>query len=137
MRKNLLFLAISILLFAPFSFSASTTNSVEEAASQVSNEPAIGSIQDAMKDFKSLSKKERKDRIKDAKKELGLLKENKAAGDASTNTVLLVIVAILLPPLAVYLHQGEFNGKFWLSVLLWLLFYLPGLIYALILILGK
>jgi uncharacterized membrane protein YqaE (UPF0057 family) len=136
MRKNLLLLTFSILLFAPLGFSASTTSSVTEAASQVTNEPAIGSVQDAMKEFRSLSKKERKDRIKEAKKEVNRLKENKA--DAiSTNTALLVIIAILLPPLAVYLHQGEFNGKFWLSVLLWLLFYIPGLIYALILILGS
>ena len=135
MRKNLLLLTFSILLFAPFTFSASTTSTVSEAASQVTNEPAIGSVQEAMKEFRSLSKKERKDRIKDAKKEINRLKEQKA--DAiSTNTALLVIVAILLPPLAVYLHEGEFNGKFWLSVLLWLLFYIPGLIYALILILG-
>jgi uncharacterized membrane protein YqaE (UPF0057 family) len=50
--------------------------------------------------------------------------------------VLLVILAILLPPLAVYLHQGEVNTKFWISLLLTLLFWLPGVIYALIVILG-
>ncbi|MBK7885425.1 MAG: YqaE/Pmp3 family membrane protein [Chitinophagaceae bacterium] len=49
---------------------------------------------------------------------------------------LLVILAILLPPLAVYLHQGEINTKFWISLLLTLLFWLPGIIYALIVVLG-
>ncbi|HET9057503.1 MAG TPA: YqaE/Pmp3 family membrane protein, partial [Chitinophagaceae bacterium] len=64
-------------------------------------------------------------------------KKNKRRGDASTNTVLLVILAILLPPLAVYLHQGEVNSKFWISLLLTLLFWIPGVIYSLIVILGN
>ncbi|MCA6450697.1 MAG: YqaE/Pmp3 family membrane protein [Chitinophagaceae bacterium] len=61
----------------------------------------------------------------------------KAAGeDVSTNTVLLAILAVLLPPLAVGLHEHDLNGKFWLSVLLTLLFWLPGVIYALIVVLS-
>jgi uncharacterized membrane protein YqaE (UPF0057 family) len=48
--------------------------------------------------------------------------------------VVLIILAILLPPLAVYLHQGEINGKFWISVLLTLLFILPGIIYSLLVV---
>jgi uncharacterized membrane protein YqaE (UPF0057 family) len=120
---------------SPFSFAASSTKDLKEAASQVSNEPAVGSVQDALKEFKSLSKKERKDRIKEAKKELKLFKERKAEG-ASTNTVLLVILAILLPPLAVYLHEGEINNRFWISLILTLLGGLPGIIYSLIVVLG-
>lgn len=136
MRKNLLLLSFAILLFTPFTFSASTTNTVEEAAAQVSNEPAVGSIQDAMKEFKNLSRSERKDRIREAKKELSLYKEKKASGDVSTNTLLLVILAILLPPLAVYLHEGEINTRFWVSLILSILFLLPGIIYSLIVVLG-
>ncbi|MBM3440709.1 MAG: YqaE/Pmp3 family membrane protein [Bacteroidetes bacterium] len=56
--------------------------------------------------------------------------------DASQNTVLLAILSILLPPLAVYLHQGEVNNKFWLSLVLTLLGWLPGIIYALVVVLG-
>ena len=62
-------------------------------------------------------------------------KAGKAADDTSTNTLLLVILAILLPPLAVYLHENAINGKFWLSILLTLLFWIPGVIYALIVVL--
>jgi uncharacterized membrane protein YqaE (UPF0057 family) len=137
MRKNLLLFALSFLMLLPLaSYSASSTKDVKDAASQVSNEPAVGTVQDALKEFKGLSKKERKDRIKDAKKELNLLKEKKAAGDPSVNTALLVVLAILLPPLAVYLHEGVINGKFWLDLILTLLFYLPGMIYALIVVLS-
>ncbi|THH40745.1 YqaE/Pmp3 family membrane protein [Neolewinella litorea] len=57
--------------------------------------------------------------------------------DADTNTILLVILAILLPPVAVLVHQGELNSKFWIALLLTLLFYLPGLIYALLVIFGN
>jgi uncharacterized membrane protein YqaE (UPF0057 family) len=46
----------------------------------------------------------------------------------------LIIITILLPPLGVGLALG-FHKEFWITLLLWLLFYFPGLIYALIKIL--
>ncbi|RYD70574.1 MAG: YqaE/Pmp3 family membrane protein [Sphingobacteriales bacterium] len=49
----------------------------------------------------------------------------------------MIILAILLPPLAVYLHQGEINKKFWISLLLTLLFFIPGVIYALLVVTGE
>lgn len=51
-----------------------------------------------------------------------------------TDQLLLVILAILLPPLAVFLLLG-FGNEFWLDVILTILGWLPGIIYALILIL--
>ncbi|NCU03665.1 MAG: YqaE/Pmp3 family membrane protein [Chitinophagaceae bacterium] len=56
--------------------------------------------------------------------------------DADDRTILLVVLAILLPPLAVYLHQGEINNKFWISLVLTLLFWAPGVLYALLVVLG-
>lgn len=92
---------------------------------------------DALLEFKSLSRVDRQMRIAEAKKAVKAFKAQKAAGEiASTHTILLVILAILLPPLAVYLHEGSLNGKFWLSLLLTLLFWLPGVIYALLVVLG-
>ncbi|MFC2972022.1 YqaE/Pmp3 family membrane protein [Azotobacter bryophylli] len=43
--------------------------------------------------------------------------------------LLRILVAILLPPLGVFLQVG-FAGAFWLNVLLTLLGYLPGIIHA-------
>lgn len=40
------------------------------------------------------------------------------------------LLAVLLPPLAVYLTEGG-RGHFWLNILLTLLFYVPGLVHAL------
>lgn len=100
-------------------------------------EPDPATVQAAVDEFKSLSGKERKERIKETKKQLRYFKKEKKAGRAAdVDTVVLVILAILLPPLAVYLHQGEINSKFWISLLLWFLFILPGIIYALIVVLG-
>ncbi|MBK7289462.1 MAG: YqaE/Pmp3 family membrane protein [Chitinophagaceae bacterium] len=103
-----------------------------------STTPDSTTISDAVNGFKNLSKKEKKEKIKEVKKEIKAFKASKKAnGDPSTNTLLLVILAILLPPLAVYLHQGVINNKFWISLILTLLFWLPGVIYALIVVLGK
>ena len=134
-----LFTRVLIVLFT-FSLLSSpvTSFAVTVPASSVpTSEPDPAKVKAAIEEFRSLSRKERKSRVKEAKKSLKQYKADKRAGKAaSDNTVLLVILAILLPPLAVYLHQGEINSKFWISILLTLLFWIPGVIYALIIILG-
>jgi uncharacterized membrane protein YqaE (UPF0057 family) len=54
--------------------------------------------------------------------------------DASSNKLLLVIIAILLPPLAVGLKRGV-GGALILNIVLCLLFWLPGLLHALYVVL--
>lgn len=49
---------------------------------------------------------------------------------AEMNKVLLIIIAILLPPLAVGLKAGA-GGTLIVNIILWLLFYIPGLLHAL------
>ena len=97
--------------------------------------PDSASVKAAIADFKNLSRRERKERINEVKHSLKEYKRAKrSGGDGSTDTVLLAILAILLPPLAVYLHEGEINKKFWIDLILTLLFFLPGIIYALIVV---
>lgn len=55
--------------------------------------------------------------------------------DLQTNTLLLVIIAILLPPLAVGLKSGV-GGALILNIILTLVFYLPGLLHALYVVLS-
>lgn len=143
MKKNLLLIAF-LLFISGQAMSAFVTDSKSKPAetsvnpNEINNVPAASDVKAAMEQFKSLSKSERRDKIKEVKKQLRELKAQKQDNSApSTNTALLVILAILLPPLAVYLHQGEINGKFWLSLLLTLLFFLPGVIYALLVVLGE
>ena len=98
-------------------------------------EPDPATVKAAMADFKNLSEQEKKERLKEVKKQWKIYKKEKKSGNAKkVDQVVLIILAILLPPLAVYLHQGEINGRFWLSLLLWFLFILPGVIYALLVV---
>lgn len=153
MRKKFLLFSFPLLLAVPSTTTqaATTSKPVTEAASVVTPEPAIGSIQEALNDFKSLSRHEKKSRFKEMKKAIKEFKaEKKAGNDVSTNTLLLVLLAIFIPPLAVYLHEGETNNRFWISVLLTIiglvlfnfggvlfLGTLPAIIYSLIVILGS
>lgn len=56
--------------------------------------------------------------------------------DSDADTLLLIIIAIFISPLAVFLHEGSWNSKCWINLVLWLLFIFPGFIHALIVILG-
>lgn len=46
-----------------------------------------------------------------------------------TMDLIRIIIAILLPPLGVFLQVG-FGGAFWLNILLTLLGYIPGIVHA-------
>jgi uncharacterized membrane protein YqaE (UPF0057 family) len=52
---------------------------------------------------------------------------------ADDSQILLIILAILIPPLAVGLKEG-IGSRFWISLLLTLLFFVPGVIYALLVV---
>lgn len=148
MKKFTLAIAACLMVF---SLTASVPGSTEtekaktDPSASTSKEVVIDNavVTDAMHEFKSLSRVDRKARLAQAKAALKEFKAEKAAAKAanmaepSTNTVLLVILAILLPPLAVALHEHGINGKFWLALLLTLLFFLPGVIYALLVVLGS
>lgn len=89
-------------------------------------------------DFNKLSKKEKRavkkevrDQLKEHKKVLGTQQYNN-----EPNKLLYYILAILLPPLAVGLWRG-IGSDFWINILLTLLFYIPGLIHAIIVISSK
>lgn len=50
--------------------------------------------------------------------------------------ILKIIIAIILPPLGVFLEVG-ITGAFWLNILLTILGYLPGIIHAIWIIAKK
>lgn len=132
--KKLMIYVLALVLLAPLTPQTAAAVVVPPARHE---DPRPAEVKSALEAFKSLSRKERKQKIRQARQEIKAFKAARKAGqEPSTNTLLLVILAILLPPLAVYLHQGEINNKFWISLLLTLLFWLPGVIYALIVILG-
>jgi uncharacterized membrane protein YqaE (UPF0057 family) len=55
---------------------------------------------------------------------------------ATGGDVLRIILAILLPPLGVFLQVG-FGLHFWLNILLTLLGYIPGIVHAIWIILRR
>jgi len=73
-----------------------------------------------------------------------VLKEARSA-EADDQQILEIILAILLAPLGVYLHEGTTNDKFWITLALWVagigLFWiipfiglLPAIVYALLVV---
>lgn len=50
--------------------------------------------------------------------------------EAQTTSILMIIIAVLLPPLAVFLKAG-LGATFLLNLVLTLVFFLPGMIHAL------
>jgi len=136
MRKKCLILAVALMQLSITFAAVPIVESKKDSATAYVSKDDEAMVKNAVAAFKSISKKERRAKMADAKQMLKNYKAEKAAGETNTNTLLLAILAILLPPLAVYLHEDDINTKFWLSLLLTLLFWLPGVIYALFIILS-
>ncbi|WP_317233138.1 YqaE/Pmp3 family membrane protein [Pontibacter ruber] len=75
----------------------------------------------------SMTKAEKKELKKEFREAL-----RQERGGSRTNIV-EVILAILLPPLAVFLHDG-LGTSFWINIILTLLFFIPGVIHALLVV---
>lgn len=136
MRKKWLFLCLAFIQLTVSFAALPVVKSKNDTSSAYLSKDDEKMVKNAVKAFRSLSKEEKKSRMAEAKMMLKEYKAAKANEDADTNTVLLAILAILLPPLAVYLHEKTINTKFWISLILSLLFWLPGVIYALIVVLS-
>lgn len=144
MRISTLFFALALLFVAstplkaiivtppPAATEAAALSPADIAAAKAEHKAMLDAMTPAER---RTYKRNQKRSVKEAIMEY---KEDVASGKraADTNTLLLVILALFIPPLAVFLHQGEINTKFWISLLLTLLFFLPGVIYSLIVVLG-
>jgi uncharacterized membrane protein YqaE (UPF0057 family) len=144
MKKIFLAIAILMLFSVPAEIKAA---SIVPASSLPGNfNPEL--VRSAFNALKNLPHRERKSKLKSALAALREFKKEKKEGkEPDTNTLLLVLLDILLPPLAVYLHEGTVNNKFWITLLLfvlglagtfffsWLLIF-AAVVYGLIVILG-
>ena len=138
LKTILLLVGFSIFSGGILTAAVIPSNNVSGTSNPENASPSTMTVKEAMSSLKNLSLKEKRGKLKDVKKELKEYKKLKKSGaEPSTNTLLLVIISIILPPLAVYLHQGEVNNKFWISLLLTLLFWIPGVIYSLLVVLGE
>jgi uncharacterized membrane protein YqaE (UPF0057 family) len=116
-------------VFAASGIAAATESAVAPAPATESDAVEAGKTIES--EWKNKSAKEKRTARKELKQALKAAKASASSGE----TVLLVILAILLPPLAMALYDG-ISSRFWISLLLWLLFILPGIIYTLVVILG-
>ena len=129
------------LIFSQLSFAGSAVDhnpNVEKTPAMIAGEDFANALKD-YKDFrehkKEMSRKDRKAKRKEVKK--NLKQSVKALKEASdVDMTLLIILAILIPFLAMYLYEGAITNRFWISLILSLLFWIPGVIYTLIVILG-
>ncbi len=87
------------------------------------------STKEEKKALKKESKKVKKKLNKELKKNIKALKQQ----DADADYVVMMILAIIIPPLGVGLTYG-ITGEFWLSLLLTIIFWLPGAIYSAIVV---
>ena len=51
-------------------------------------------------------------------------------------TIILIILAILLPPLTVFLMSG-FSKDFWINLILTVFFWVPGVVHAIFLVVTR
>lgn len=141
-----IYLLSCTLLFSLLAMPLQATNAPLPRAAEPSPEAVeatnnlMSSIQ-AWEDFKAnkseMSREERRTTRRALKKDLRQAKKAFRSEAASDDLLLLVIVTILIPPLGMYLYEGAATDRFWISLVLTLLFYIPGLIYSLIVILSE
>lgn len=136
---------ILLLAFTLSSLQLGAVNQDKKAVSPAESTEASEELVNALKDYKdfkvekkSLNRKDRKAKRKQVKQNLkAALKSFQKANSSGVDLGLLVIITILLPPVGMVLHEGSLTGRFWISLLLTLLFYIPGLVYSLIVILSE
>ncbi|MFB6307543.1 MAG: YqaE/Pmp3 family membrane protein, partial [Flavobacteriales bacterium] len=51
--------------------------------------------------------------------------------------IIKIVLSFFIPPLAVYMHNDAIDDQFWISVILTLLFFVPGVIYSLLVVTGN
>ncbi|MBK6526188.1 MAG: YqaE/Pmp3 family membrane protein [Crocinitomicaceae bacterium] len=104
-----------------------TTSEIEPAENELSNQDEV--VQDENTSFKP-------GRIYSPKMIRTIVSENSGSAASSVPLILLIILAFLIPWLAVGLYTSWDVLYTVIAVLLWLLFWLPGIIFALLVIFG-
>lgn len=94
-------------------------------------EPAVPSKDITKKEWVLPVKPDRKTTFREARKMVrAFRKQWKKYDEDEDRTILLAVLCIFLPFLAVYLKEGEITDRFWISLLLSLLFWVPGVVYS-------
>ena len=122
----------AVIVVPPAATEAGTPTKADVAAAKAEHKAMLKAMTPAeRRAYKRNQKRE-------LKKIISQYKKDAASGErgAEIDQTALIILC-LIPPLAVYLHQGETNSKFWISLLLTLLVWVPGIIYAVLVVTGN
>lgn len=125
------------LIFTIVVFSAIALSSISTSAAILPPAPTKteAQIKEAVNEFNSLSKNDKKERISKVKAAVQQYKANLKNGERiDDNKLLAIIFAILIPPVGVVLYENKVTTKFWISLLLTFIFWLPGMIYSLLVV---
>ena len=98
------------------------TVSPEKGALSIAEAEALAMAKERLADMTKAEKKELKKELREAYRQR-----------ASGTSIIEIILAFLLPPLAVFLHDG-IGTSFWINIILTLLFVIPGIIHALLVV---
>jgi uncharacterized membrane protein YqaE (UPF0057 family) len=126
-----------IFAFSISIFSSSVQAAILPPATTTENKTEA-QIKDAVNEFNQLSKSEKKERFSSVKTEISKYKSNLRNGEnIDDNKLLAIIFAILIPPVGVVLYENKVTTKFWISLLLTFIFWLPGMVYSLLVVTGN
>jgi uncharacterized membrane protein YqaE (UPF0057 family) len=125
------------LIFGAVLFSAIVFSSISSFAAILPPASTNTEVQikEAVNEFNSLSKNDKKERVSKVKAAVQQYKANLKNGERiDDNKLLAIIFAILIPPVGVVLYENKVTTKFWISLLLTFIFWLPGMIYSLLVV---
>lgn len=135
MKNKLLIILFLFLLPDPIFAATLYTAPIHESTHRLSNEPSQAEVLDAIRSWKLLSGKEKREKMRTVRHAMrAYIAPATSAHPRAIKEPLLIIIAILLPPLAIYLLEGEIRKCFWISIVLTLLFWIPGVLYAIVII---
>lgn len=95
---------------------------LEKREMTVAEAEALAMAKERLSNMTKAEKKELKNDLREVMRQRG-----------GGSNILEIILAILLPPLAVFLHDG-IGTSFWINIILTLLFVLPGIVHALLIV---
>jgi uncharacterized membrane protein YqaE (UPF0057 family) len=132
MNSSMKKIIFTIVVFSAIALSSISTSAAILPPASTKTE---AQIKEAVNEFNSLSKNDKKERISKVKAAVQQYKTNLKNGERiDDNKLLAIIFAILIPPVGVVLYENKVTTKFWISLLLTFIFWLPGMIYSLLVV---
>jgi uncharacterized membrane protein YqaE (UPF0057 family) len=134
MKRNYIFLSLCLSLTVLTSFNSFAAKSNENSA-RGSQSISTARVLEKNADQGNLDKdrssvKVEKKNQKQVRHEIKSKLENARKNKSDVDEIILILLAIFLPPVAVYLVD-DLTTPFWIDLILTLLFFLPGMIFAL------